>query len=159
MVVSDVANNIEWSTATYLPTVVDPADISGDYEGLSQGEVGVWLGSDGANILYGDKQQMIAWGVAFLNAVSEAVPVPDPLDGKLIAVHNKDMHGKGWSPEEGVDWDVPSVHTTAVWQDILNCSVEEFAAMAPWMIVFVVDPDEAEEIGYDWQDDAIGALR
>ena len=56
-----MANNIEWSHASLLPTSVHPDDIGGDYEGLAEGEIGIWLGSDGANILYGTPEQMLAW--------------------------------------------------------------------------------------------------
>lgn len=154
-----MANNVEWSHADYRPTVVDPDDVPSGYEGLGVGEVGVWLGSDGANILYGSKDAMIEWAKHLLKIIEEAEPVGHPDDGNLIAIHNLDMHGKGWSPEERVDWDVPDVHTTQVWEQMLNCTVEEYAAASPHMVVMVVTDEEAEEIGYDWQDDAIGAMR
>jgi hypothetical protein len=155
-----MANSIEWSTADYLPSVVDPGDVPSGYEGLSQGEVGVWLGSDGANILYGSKRRMIAWGVAFLNAVADAVPVGDPLDGNLIGTLNADMFGTLSEPDEHVDWSEPDIHTTSAWEGILGAeTIEEYAETSPHMIVFVVDPEDAEDLGYDWQDDAIGAMR
>lgn len=67
-----MANNIEWSHATALPNPVDPEDIPGSYEGLGKGEIGVWLGHDGANILYGTPEQMLEWGRAFIKTVTGA---------------------------------------------------------------------------------------
>lgn len=54
-----MANSIEWAHASCGAGLVDPDDISSDYEGLGEGEVGVWLGSDAACILYGTPDQLI----------------------------------------------------------------------------------------------------
>lgn len=60
-----MANNIEWSHALYLPRdLVDPDDIPSTYEGLDEGEVGVALGSDFANILYGTPEQLLEFAKA-----------------------------------------------------------------------------------------------
>jgi hypothetical protein len=55
-----MANNIEWGHASQGAGLVDADDISSDYEGLGEGEIGVWLGSDAAMILYGTPEQVIA---------------------------------------------------------------------------------------------------
>lgn len=155
-----MSNNIEWSHTDSRPAIVDPDDIPGSYEGLGVGEIGVWLGSDGANILYGSKDSMIEWAKHLLRIVEEAKPVRGPDDGSLIGILNGAMYVTPAEPGEHVDWNEPDVHEQRYWESLFGwMPIADYAATNPHMIVFVVTPEEAEDLGYDWQDDAIGAAR
>jgi hypothetical protein len=58
-----MANSIEWSHAGNAPAIADPDDLG--YP-LDEGEVAVWLGSDGAAVLYGDPDTIRDWAAALL---------------------------------------------------------------------------------------------
>lgn len=78
-----MANNIEWSHASYLPTAVDPEDIPSTYGGLDEGEVGAWMGSDGANILYGTPEQMAEFGRRLIDISKHTEPAGPVVDEPL----------------------------------------------------------------------------
>lgn len=69
-----MANSIEWAHASTGAGLVDPDDISSDYEGLGEGEIGVWLGSDAAVILYGTPEQVIACAEEIKRLAGTATP-------------------------------------------------------------------------------------
>lgn len=73
-----MANNIEWAHASMSPGVVDPDDIPSSYEGLSSGEIGAWLGSDYACILYGTPDQVAAVGKRLIEIAATATPYTPP---------------------------------------------------------------------------------
>jgi hypothetical protein len=74
-----MSNNIEWGHASYLPTPVDAETLtgSGDYEGVTEGEIGFWLGSDNAMILYGTPEQLLLAANAIIHGVVDQWEVPD----------------------------------------------------------------------------------
>lgn len=58
-----MANSIEWSHAGNAPAIADPDDLG--YP-MDDDEVAVWLGSDGAAVLYGTPETLAGWATALL---------------------------------------------------------------------------------------------
>lgn len=60
-------NNVEWSHAKYKPVVADEDELP---EPIDPDEIALWLGSDGANVLYGTPQQIVEWATDAINLVN-----------------------------------------------------------------------------------------
>jgi hypothetical protein len=77
---------------------VDPDEIPGSYEGLGEGEMGVWLGSDGANILYGTPDQLEKWAQVLVGEVNAHRAVLAEAEAKTLVmqVEGREFGGQYW---------------------------------------------------------------